>query len=294
MSALLERVVVIGAQGQLGSELMAALAPHRPYGPARAEFDLTDRAAVRRLFDERRPSLVVNCAAFHQVETCESEPATAFAVNALAVDALAAECARAGAAFAHVSTDYVFDGETRRPYDEGDAARPLNAYGASKLAGEALLQRHGERWFVFRTSGLFGLNGRSGKGLNFVERMLRGAELDQPLRVVDDLVFAPSYAPHVARAIVELAADNEFGLYHLTNAGACSWWDLAVEALRAAGHAREVEPIRSQHVPGKARRPAFSALAPGELERRGRPSLPSWRDGVRAYVAARTHAGDRA
>jgi dTDP-4-dehydrorhamnose reductase len=293
MSALLERVVVVGAHGQLGSELMAALAPHRPYGPARAELDLTDGAAVRRLVEERRPSLVVNCAAFHRVESCEADPSTAFGVNALAVDTLAAECARAGAAFAHVSTDYVFDGETREPYDESDAARPLNAYGASKLAGEALLQRHGERWFVFRTSGLFGLHGRSGKGLSFVERMLRGAEVGQPLRVVDDVVFAPSYAPHVARAIVELAAADEFGLYHLTNAGACSWWELAVEAIRASGRVPEVEAIRSQHVPGNARRPAFSALAPGELRRRGWPSLPSWREGVRAYVTARAHAGDR-
>ncbi len=282
-----ERVLVVGARGQLGSELMRALAGFGPFGPERSALDLTDVAAVRKTVDDYRPTLVINTAAFHKVDACEADPATAFAVNALGVDRLAAVCARSGATFAHVSTDYVFSGSKRTPYDETDAALPLNAYGASKLAGEHLIRRHGEAHFIFRTSGLFGPGGASTKGPTFVERMLQFAERGESPRVVDDIVFSPSYAPHVALAMCAVMATEQFGLYHVTNAGQCSWWALAVETLRAAGYETAVERIVSGRDSGTARRPVFSALGHGELMRRGFAELPPWQEGVRAFVAAR-------
>jgi dTDP-4-dehydrorhamnose reductase len=178
------------------------------------------------------------------------------------------------------------------PYVETDAARPLNVYGVSKLAGELLAQRHGPRWFVIRTSGLYGPSGVSNKGPVFVEKMLRGAERGDALRVVDDVRFSPSYAPHVAEAMRRVLASERYGLYHLTDAGDCSWWEFAVEAIRLRGLDPSVEPARSAPAPGSARRPAFSALAHDALRREGFPAMPLWQEGLRAYLAARASRQD--
>jgi len=281
-----ERVLVIGAAGQLGSELMRALAEHGPAGPPRSELDIEDPATVAAAFERYRPTLVVNTAAFHNVEACETETAKAAAVNVSAVDWLAAECARAGVAFAHISTDFVFDGQKRTPYDEADAPHPLNAYGASKLAGENVIPRHGERYFIFRTSGLFGRTGYSTKGPTFVERMLQMAERGESPKVVDDIVFSPSYAPHVAAAMRDVMATDRFGLYHVTNSGECSWYGLAVEALLRSESPIDVVPTRS-HRTGGARRPPYSVLGHGALLRGGFDDLPPWQEAIAAYVRQR-------
>jgi len=280
------RVLVVGAAGQLGGELMRALAAHQPAGPPRAELDIEDTGSIAAAMKLYRPTLVVNTAAFHKVEVCETQVRPAFALNAVAIDDLAAACARGGAILAHVSTDYVFDGLKGAPYDESDAALPLNAYGASKLAGEHLLRRHGERYFIFRTSGLFGRTGVSTKGPTFVERMLQIAERGETPQVVDDIVFSPSYAPHVAAAMCAVMASDLFGLYHVTNSGYCTWYELAAETLRRSGSAIEAVPTRSHSTSG-ARRPAFSALAHGALLRNGFDDLPTWQEGVAAYVHER-------
>ncbi len=282
------RVLIFGAPGQLGSELLAQFREYEPTGFDHAGCDITDAGAVERVFERHRPTLVINTAAYHQVEACESNVATAFEVNALAVDALARRCAEVGVVFAHVSTDFVFDGTKGTPYDESDAARPLNVYATSKFAGEQLLQRHGGRWFIFRTSGLFGRSGRSSKGPTFIERMLRAAEDGETPRVVDDIVFSPSYAPHVAVLMRDVMATEKFGLYHVTNAGQCSWYEFAVEAVRASGLEPRIEPIHYRPEAGKALRPRNSALAHGALIRNRFPEMPDWREGVRAYVAQRT------
>ena len=298
MSAPFERVVIVGASGQLGSELLRAFAAEQTFTPSRSELDLGRPAELAGALARLRPSLVINTAAFHQVDACEADAAGAFAINALGVDALAAAAAAAGAAFAQVSTDYVFDGARDgphaendgprdTPYDESDAARPLNVYGISKFAGERLAVRHGPRAFVFRTSGLYGSSGVSNKGPVFVERMLRGAERGEALRVVDDVVFSPSYAPHVAAAMRRVLGTERYGLYHVSDAGRCSWWEFAVEAIRLRGLEPRVEAVRSTPAPGAARRPAFSALAHGALKREGFPAMPTWQEGLREYLAVR-------
>jgi len=286
------RVVIVGATGQLGSELMRALGDCEPLGPSRSELDLGRPEELGPALARLRPSLVINTAAFHQVDVCEVDPATSLAVNALGVDALAAAAASAGAAFAHVSTDYVFDGEKRSPYAETDAPRPLNVYGVSKLAGEFLAARHGPRCFVFRTSGLYGPTGVSNKGPVFVERMLRGAERGEPLRVVDDVTFSPSYAPHVAAAMRAVLGTERYGLYHLSDAGSCTWWEFAVAAIRLRGLEPRVEPVRSTRGPGAARRPAYSALGHDALLRGGFAEMPTWQEGVAAYLRARAERED--
>lgn len=284
------RVVVIGASGQLGSDLMRAFADLQPIGVDHKLVDIEVPAAIAKMLLAYRPDLVINTAAFHNVDLCETRPDRAFAVNALAVDALAGQCAAAGVALAHISTDYVFDGRTDRPYAETDATNPLSAYGISKLAGERLVWRSGERAYVIRTGGLYGLRGSSTKGYTFVERVLSQAASDAPIRVVTDVTCTPSYTMHVARAIRAIVERGVFGTYHVTNAGACSWYEFARETLRCAGIERAIEPTTAAAFPSLARRPAYSVLAHDAMAALDLPPMPTWQAGIAAYLAEKRGA----
>lgn len=281
------RVVVIGASGQLGSDLMTAFTAHETIGVDHKMFDIEVPAAISKLLSRYEPDLVINTAAFHNVELCETRPDRAFAVNALAVGELAAQCANSGAIFAHISTDYVFDGNATRPYREEDAARPLSSYGISKYAGEMMLWRSCERGFVFRTSGLYGLRGSSTKGYTFIERILAQAEEKKPLRVVTDITFSPSYTSHVASAICRIVERGVFGTYHVTNNGACTWYEFAAETLHQAGFDIPIERVTSAIYPTLARRPTYSALEHAALHDAGVTPIESWPAGIRAYLAER-------
>lgn len=284
--SVLERIAVIGAGGQLGSALVTALAGLEVLALERAALDIERPDSVAGMLRGYRPTLVINTAAFHNVEQCQQQPERAFAVNAIAIDALAAACAAADAAFAHVSTDYVFDGSARAPYDEGAPPRPLNVYGVSKYAGELALGARLPAAFVFRTSGLYGTSGRSGKGPTFVERMRSGARAGTPLRVVDDIRQTPSYAPHVAAAIRAILATGTFGTYHVTNSGECSWYEFALEILRQSHLEARIERTTSEVAGGAAHRPKYSVLAHRGMQRLGLPPMPDWRAGLRAYLSA--------
>lgn len=284
------RVVVIGASGQLGSDLMTAFAAHETIGVEHRLFDIEIPAAIATLLARYKPDLVINTAAFHNVELCETRPDRAFAVNTLAVDTLAAQCANSGAILAHISTDYVFDGRATRPYREGDAARPLSAYGISKYAGELSLWRHLERGYVFRTSGLYGLRGSSTKGYTFIERVLAQAAENKPLRVITDITFSPSFTGHVARAILGIVERGVFGTYHVTNSGACTWYEFATEALKRGGFDLPIEPVTSATYPTLARRPLYSPLDHAALRDAALPAIESWQDGIGAYLAQRASA----
>lgn len=285
------RIAVVGAAGQLGSELMRAFAGDEPIGLTHDSFEIEDAAAIAAMLEREQPELVVNTAAFHNVDRCEESPERAYAVNAIAVDRLAQACAKRDIALAHVSTDYVFDGATDRPYDEHDAARPQNTYGISKRAGELQLERRGSRHYIFRTSGLYAARGTSAKGKAFIERMLELAPGDAPMRVVDDIVFSPSYAAHVAHAIRDVVTRNAYGTYHVTNAGECSWHAFATEILAQAGFARSIEKTSSLAQSGGVRRPKYSALENRAMRELGLPPLPTWQRGIADYLAARGRKG---
>ena len=286
--SLLDRIVIVGASGQLGTELVAELAPYKPIAANRAAYDLSDHDAMRSLVSRFAPTLVINTAAYHNVEHCEIHPDRALAINAIAVDALANACALVGAVFAHISTDYVFDGRTDRPYREADGVNPISAYGVSKAAGEQLIRRHGERHFVMRTSGLYGRAGSSTKGYTFVERVLGQAERGESIRVVDDMTFSPSYARDVASAIRRILENGTFGTYHVTNAGHCTWFEFAAEAFRLAGlQPADFEAVSYRSFDRYIDRPAFSALELGALAREGIALPPHWKDGLAAYIAER-------
>lgn len=282
------RVAIVGANGQLGTALREVLADRELIVPSHAELPFEHSDAVARLLDRERPDVLINCSAFHQVDVCEREPERAFAVNALAVDGAAELCAARGAAFMTISTDYVFDGTLGRAYREDDAPNPRTAYGVSKLAGELLTRRHGPRHWIVRTSGVFGDTGTSSKGYTLVEKMLQKAERGEPITMVADQVFSPSYAPHVARAIRALIDAHAYGTYHVANAGACSWFDFVRTALDKAGlTGAAIAPTTYAALDNPTPRPMYSPLTNTTFARAGIAPLPPWEAALDAFVARR-------
>jgi dTDP-4-dehydrorhamnose reductase len=278
------KVAVTGAAGQLGRALVAHLGPRVAWAGGREELDVRDRAAVARLLDRIRPDVVINAAAFNDVDGAEADPAPAMAVNAVGPGYLARECRQRGALLVHVSSDYVFDGVKRAPYGEDDCARPLSAYGVSKLAGCQLVAAAGGDNLIVRTSGLFGIGGSRIKGGSFVERIVARARSGQKLRVVADQVFSPTYAPDLAAALVTLVERGGRGLLHVTNSDSCTWHELAVAALEIAGVEVPVEPIRTEDLGAPAPRPSYSVLSNDRARSLGLPPLRPWRDALAEHV----------
>ncbi len=286
----MDRILLIGANGQLGSDLARVLAGPRLVAVTRQELDVTDPAAVERVIGELRPAVVVNTAAFHRVDDIEADPEPAFRVNAVGVHHLARVCARHATRLVHFSTDYVFGGGPPGPYAEDAPPAPLSAYGTSKLAGEFLVRQASARHLVIRSSGLYGVAGSSGKGGNFVETMLRLARDGKRLRVVDDQVLAPTYTADLAESVGRLlAADPPGGVYHLTSGGACSWFEFARRIFELTGLAPDLEPTTSEAYGAPARRPPNSVLENARLAPLGLPPLRPWPDALRAYLVARGH-----
>lgn len=274
------RALVAGSAGQLGRELVARLGDEVAWKGDRAELDVADGAAVAALVARVRPDVVFNATAFNRVDAAEGDPLAAFAVNAAAPHFLARAARDAGALLVHVSTDYVFDGTASRPYREDDLPRPLGAYGASKLAGEHLVAAAGGEHLVVRTSGVLGRGGSDQKGGSFVERIVAQARAGRPLRVVADQVFAPTCASDLAESLVALVRAGARGLVHVTNAGSCSWHELAVAALAAAGLEAPVERIRAADLSLPARRPAYSVLDTSRALALGLPPPRHWKDAL--------------
>lgn len=283
----MRRILLVGGSGQLGSALRAELAGDDINAPAHATFDLV-RDDVATLVDGAHYDLAINCAAFHNVDACEREPDKAFAANTLAVDRFARACAAQDVAFMTISTDYVFDGTATRPYREADAPAPRTAYGVSKLGGELLTRRSGPKHYVIRTSGVFGTVGTSSKGYTLIDKVLGQAERGEPTRMVADMTFAPSYAPHVARAIHALLDAQAYGLHHVTNAGACTWYDFVRTAFAKAGlRDAPLEPLTYASFHNPVQRPMYSALANTTFAALGIAPLPPWETALDEYLAVR-------
>jgi dTDP-4-dehydrorhamnose reductase len=269
------RVLVTGAGGQLGLELAEVLPGrgHETVALSRAELDVADPDAVEEAVGTHAPDLVINAAAFTNVDGCETETELAYSVNALGPRNLAQACGRLGCELLHVSTNYVFDGESQRPYEPFDAPRPISAYGRTKLAGEELVRELTNRWYVVRSAGVYG------RGHNFVRTMLRVAAEREVLKVKDDEFISPTYARDLAGGIVEVAEAGRYGLYHLTNAGSCSWYEFTREIFRLAGIDVEVVPIPGSEYPLPAARPAN-----GVLSSMGSFELRHWEEALADYL----------
>ncbi len=274
-------ILVVGAKGMLGQDLMALLGD-RGHGIDIGEIDITSPESVLKVIGELKPEVVINCAAYTDVDGCENNIETAMAVNGEGVGYLAMACRDMGSLLVHLSTDYIFDGGKGTPYVEDDAPCPLSIYGESKLAGEmnaAFAPEH----LIVRTQWLYGLHGK-----NFVETMLRlGAEKDE-LTVVDDQVGSPTWAIDLARAIVTLIDAGCRGTYHAANAEYCSWNEFAKAIFEEAGLNVTVRPMTTTELNRPARRPLYSTLACDKLATDTGLHLQSWRDALRCYLKLRS------
>ncbi len=275
------KLLVTGAAGMLGRDVMLAAgnAGHDVVGFGRAELDVTDAAALAKKFDLERPDVVINCAAWTDVDGAEAAEEAAFAVNGTGAGTVAAAAATVGASVVYVSSDYVFDGAKGAPYVESDQPAPLSAYGRTKLAGEEATVVANKRHFVVRSAWLFGIGGP-----NFVETMLRLAGSGNEVLVVRDQVGSPTYTWHLAYGIVRLIEGIEFGIHHMAAAGQCSWYEFARDIFEQAKVECKVLSITTEEFGRPAPRPPCSALT---SQREHAIRLPSWQDGLAGYLAQR-------
>ncbi|MBZ0168952.1 Spore coat polysaccharide biosynthesis protein spsK [Candidatus Methylomirabilis lanthanidiphila] len=286
-------ILLIGADGQLGSELRQAFSDQDLVPLTHADLELTDPARVLELVRQYRPGLILNTAAYHRVDECEGFPERAFAVNAVAIRDLAIAAKEIGAALVHFSTDYVFDGRQRNPYREVDPPGPLSVYATSKLAGEHLVMAVLPQHFVIRTSGLYGPAGRRNKTGNFVETMLRLAREGREIRVVGDQIVTPTSAEDLARKVRQLVETGAYGLYHITNNGECSWHQFASAIFDMTGLHPRLQETTAAAFAAPARRPAYSVLDNANLRSLGLDDLRHWREALADYLAKRARLLDQ-
>jgi dTDP-4-dehydrorhamnose reductase len=282
------KVAVTGAAGQLGAELCRQLRD-AAIGLTRSDFDLRDYDEAARVLRDIRPTVLINCAAYTQVDRAEDDPETCFEVNSHGVEALARICREIDCTLVQMSTDYVFgkDRTRRAPYVETDEPGPVNVYGQSKLAGEiaaAMLDRH----LIVRTCGLYApCIGAPRAGRNFVETILARAAKGKPLRVVCDQVCTPTYVPHVAQAICYLISAGALGTFHLTNGGAATWHEFAACVLRCANATVVCSAVNSADYGARAKRPAFSVLDGDKFRSTEGPAMSQWSSALRDFFAHR-------
>ncbi len=257
-------------------------------GFERTTVDITDQALVEKTLAQFDPAVVINSAAYNQVDVAEKEPQAAFVVNALAVRNLAMACRQIDARLVHFSTDYVFDGMAGRAYTENDAPHPLGAYAVSKLAGELYARAYLDRPLVIRTSGVFGPGGLDTARGNFVELMLRLAGQGQTVRVVEDHVASPTFAPALAARTADLVEKKIDGIIHAGGGEPISWFEWAGKIFRAAGLHPELKPTNEREFRTAARRPRYSALSNGKMESLGIAPMPTLDEAIRQYLETRS------
>jgi len=275
------KVLIAGKNGQLAQEFIGRLTgpEFEVEAPEEKELDITNKDAVRAIVGASRPDVVLNCAAYNNVDGAESDPDAAFAVNATGVKNLADACRKAGALFVHYGTDYVFNGHKGAPYTEEDIPDPVNIYGKSKLAGERLLAETLHRYLLMRVSWVFG----EGKQ-NFFYKILQAARNNKVLEIVDDQVSTPTSTREIVR-LTMLALDRGLrGLYHLTCTGHASRYEIIKYLAAKLGMTNTIIPVASDYFPSPARRPRFSAVSNAKLAKDLGIEIPDWTSGVDWYV----------
>ncbi|XJZ26966.1 dTDP-4-dehydrorhamnose reductase [Bacillota bacterium Lsc_1132] len=275
------KVVVTGAKGQLGQDVVKQLTRdhHEVFGTNRDQLDITNEENVLSFISDVRPDVILHCAAYTNVDAAESDEETAYQINALGTEYLAKAAKETGAKMLYISTDYVFDGTATEPYEVDQPTKPLGAYGRTKFAGEELLKKHLDRYFIVRTAWVFGVGGN-----NFVKTMIRLGEERGEVGVVHDQVGSPTYTVDLASFMLELMVTDKFGTYHATNSGVCSWYEFAVEIFKQAGLNVKVNPLTTDQFPRPAKRPSYSVLSKKKLVEQGFTPLRNWKEALIAYV----------
>jgi dTDP-4-dehydrorhamnose reductase len=276
----MKKVLLIGAQGMLGHDLLKAFTKgYEVIGADKEEIDITRQGATRAFIKEISPNVVVNATGYTDVDGCEKKMHKAFVINGEGVKNIAKGCRDIGAKLISVSTDYIFDGEKRSPYLEDDPPNPLNIYGESKLMGERYIEELLDDFIIVRTQWLYGLYGR-----NFVEAILALAEERDSIEVVHDQQGSPTYTVDLSKAITTLVRKDLAGTFHISNGGACSWYEFALEIVRLAGRAKaQIIPIASADLNRPAQRPLYSVFNRQRLQREAGITMRSWQEALQDY-----------
>jgi dTDP-4-dehydrorhamnose reductase len=275
------KILLLGHKGMLGSDLLFQLArKHEIIGLDKDEIDITAASECRRVINENNPDIVINAAAYTDVDGCEKMKNECFAVNAEAVKNIAESCLGKNIRIIHFSTDYVFDGNGSEPYKEDNPCNPVNVYGASKLAGERYLQELSNNYILIRTAWLYGKNGK-----NFVRTILEAARTKNKLEIVDDQTGSPTYTRDMAGAVDLLIERNITGIFHITNRGSCSWFQFAGKILQEEGITGvQVLPIKSGQLQRPAKRPAFSVLSMQKFIAATGKAMQPWQLALQDYL----------
>ncbi len=274
-------ILITGILGQLGYDLARELTKRgvEYIAPSLEELELTTEAGAKNFILEKKPETVVHCAAYTAVDKAESESELAITINGFGTRWVAEACREIGAKMIYISTDYVFGGDGKIPYEINDEKNPVNMYGQSKLLGEDAVNALVDKHFIVRTSWVFGINGH-----NFIKTMLRLAETHKKVRVVNDQIGSPTYTVDLAKLLADMTESEKFGTYHATNEGFCSWDEFTREIFKQAGLEVEVEGIPTSKYPTPARRPFNSRLSKKSLDEAGFDRLPTWQDAVKRYL----------
>ena len=282
------KIAVIGSTGQLGTDLMKILGvAHEVIGLAHDNIEVADYDSCLTL-KAHKPDMIINTAAFHKTDLCEEEPLKTFSVNALGARNVALIAKEIDATTVFISTDYVFDGTKNEPYTEEDVPAPISTYGISKLAAEHFTRQNSKHYIV-RIASVFGKAGASGKGGNFVETMIKKAQNNEPISVIDDMWMSPTYTKDAAKVIKEIAEQQlPYGVYHAANKGYCSWYQFAEQIFRFTGLTPDLKPIKTAQLTMKAKRPLFSALKSIKLTKYG-IEVPTWKEALREYLIEKGH-----
>ena len=279
------RVLVTGAKGQLGTDVMAELKSNNieAVGIYREELDIVDAKACEEFFDkanaEKRIDAVIHCAAYTAVDKAEDEQELSYNINALGTKNIATACKKFDMKLMYISTDYVFNGQGERPWEPDDEREPLNVYGRTKYEGELFVEEITKKYFIVRIAWVFGIAGN-----NFIKTMLKLAKERDSLTVVDDQIGSPTYTADLSKLLVSMIQTDKYGRYHATNEGYCSWYEFAKEIFKVAGVTINVAPVDSSAYPAKAKRPANSRMEKKKLDEMGFKRLPSWQDATRRYI----------
>jgi dTDP-4-dehydrorhamnose reductase len=275
------KVLVTGAKGQLGTDLVLLLSDrgYEVYGYGREELDITNFDQVKRVIREIHPDVVIHTAAYTKVDLAESEPDQAFLINSYGTRNVAVVSEAVGAKLVYISTDYVFDGTATTPYNEFASTNPQSVYGKSKLAGEQFVRDLHSKFFIVRTSWVFGKHGN-----NFVKTMLKLAQERDELMVVHDQVGCPTYTIDLANCVLELIQTEKYGVYHVSNSGHCSWYEFAKAIFEEAGIEVKVNPCTTKDFPRPAPRPTYSVFEHMALKLNGFSEMRYWREALKEFI----------
>ncbi len=282
------KILLFGAGGQLGKDIQRIFSGSDHVIPiAQSECDIRFFEPVKSVIDNNKPDIVINSAAMTDVPGCETQELAAFEVNALACKHLSLASKASGCSLLQISTDYVFDGNSKTPYTEDDITNPVNVYGVSKLSGEYFVKAYHDRFWIVRTCGLYGIHPNKGKKTNFVETMLKLAREKDVVRVVEDEILTPTFTLDLARQIKKLVSTNHYGVFHATNHGACSWYEFTRKIFELQSISTKLEPTTVKAFGSTVRRPAYSVLENKSLKELHIDTMSAWQNALAEYFEDR-------